>query len=137
MTADYQPSLLSESDLRAADLSWAYNRPVASTMPLAELQSWKQRVRQYQAAVQAAPQAEQGSLFDLATHPSPGSAIDPFTLPLKMLNSGGGNFKNRGCQPFILWWTMTQIYCSMWAKPSSRTSAGRAFTIASDTSSII
>jgi hypothetical protein len=96
MTADYQPSLLSESDLRAADLSWAYNRPVASTMPLAELQSWKQRVRQYQAAVQAAPQAEQGSLFDLATHPSPGSAIDPFTLPSQNAQFWRGHFQESG-----------------------------------------
>jgi len=81
MSPDYQPSLLSDADQRAADLSWAYNRSAGSTMPLAELQTWKQRIAEFQATVRSTPPAAQGSLFQGNTAPSPAEAIDPFTLP--------------------------------------------------------
>jgi len=81
VTSDYQPSLLSDAEQRAADLSWAYNRSKGSAMPLAELQTWKQRVAQFQQQVRSTPAAAQGSLFAGLSEPSPAETIDPFTLP--------------------------------------------------------
>ncbi|TVQ08135.1 MAG: GIY-YIG nuclease family protein [Leptolyngbya sp. DLM2.Bin27] len=95
MAADYQPSLLSDADLRAADLSWAYNRPTGSAMPAAELQGWKQRVAQFQARVRSAPPVEQGSLFGPATS-SPAATIDPFALPPQNAEFWRGQFQESG-----------------------------------------
>jgi hypothetical protein len=95
MTADYQPSLLSEADLRAADASWAYNRSVGSTIPLGELQGWKQRVAAYQAQVIAAPAVEQGTLFEL-TAATPATTIDPFALPPQNAEFWRGRFHESG-----------------------------------------
>ena len=52
-----------------------------SAMPLAELQTWKQRVAQFQQQVRSTPAAAQGSLFAGLSEPSPAETIDPFTLP--------------------------------------------------------
>ncbi|MEO1069583.1 MAG: GIY-YIG nuclease family protein, partial [Cyanobacteria bacterium J06638_6] len=79
MASDYQPSLLSDADLRAADLSWAYNRPAGSTMAVDELQGWKQRVAQYQATVRSGPPVTQGTLFE-PTDASPADTLNPFGL---------------------------------------------------------
>ncbi|WP_026072980.1 hypothetical protein [Nodosilinea nodulosa] len=95
MASDYQPSLLSEADLRAADVSWAYNRPVGSAMAADELQSWKQRVAQYQAAVRSAPPVAQGTLFELAES-SPASTLDPFALPPRNAEFWRGQFQESG-----------------------------------------
>ena len=95
MASDYQPSLLSEADQRAADLSWAYNRPAGSTMAADELQGWKQRVAQYQATVRTAPPAEQGTLFDIAA-PSPADTLDPFTLLPRNAEFWRGQFQESG-----------------------------------------
>ncbi|PZV09255.1 MAG: hypothetical protein DCF32_02710 [Leptolyngbya sp.] len=91
---DYQPSLLSDADLRAADLSWAYNRPAGSAMPAAELQGWKQRVAQFQATVQTAPSV-QGTLFDVVDA-SPAGSIDPFALPPRNAEFWRGQFQESG-----------------------------------------
>lgn len=91
---DYQPSLLSDADLRAADLSWAYNRPAGSAMLANELQGWKQRVAQFQSTVQADP-AVQGTLFD-AVNASPAETIDPFTLPPRNAEFWRGQFQGSG-----------------------------------------
>jgi hypothetical protein len=97
MTSDYQPSLLSEADQRAADLSWAYNRSTGSTMPLAELQTWKQRVAEFQAAVRSTPAVSQGSLFDgIVVDLSPAEAIDPFILPPQNAEFWRGQFQESG-----------------------------------------
>ncbi|NJK35994.1 MAG: GIY-YIG nuclease family protein [Oscillatoriales cyanobacterium SM2_2_1] len=96
MTSEYQPSLLSEADLRAADLSWAYNRSGDSAMPLTELQTWKQRVAQYQATVRLSPPAQQGTLFDLGTEPSPVETLDPFTLSPQNAEFWRGQFQEAG-----------------------------------------
>lgn len=96
MTAEYQPSLLSAADQRAADLSWAYNRSAGSAMPVAELQTWKQRVAQYQATVQSAPQPQQGSLFDLGVAPSPAETLDPFALAPQNAEFWRGQFQESG-----------------------------------------
>ncbi|HSM83524.1 MAG TPA: GIY-YIG nuclease family protein [Nodosilinea sp.] len=95
MASDYQPSLLSEADLRAADLSWAYNRPAGSAMTADELQDWKQRVADYQATVCAGPPATQGTLFALA-ETSPADVIDPFALPPQNAEFWRGQFQESG-----------------------------------------
>jgi hypothetical protein len=94
-SSDYQPSLLSEADLRAADLSWAYNRSAGSAMPAGELQGWKQRVAQYQATVRSGPAIAQQTLFDLA-NPSPANNLDPFTLPPRNAEFWRGQFQESG-----------------------------------------
>lgn len=96
MPPDYQPSLLSESDLRAADASWAYNQMGGGGILLDELQGWKQRVARYQAEVRQAPVEQQGSLFDLPTEVSPAAAIDPFTLPPQNAEFWRGQFQESG-----------------------------------------
>jgi hypothetical protein len=95
MASDYQPSLLSNADLRAADQSWAYNRSAGSAMPTAELQSWKQRVAQYQAGVRSGPAIAQGSLFDL-TEASPADTLDPFALSPQNAEFWRGQFQESG-----------------------------------------
>ncbi|MGB3312766.1 MAG: GIY-YIG nuclease family protein [Nodosilinea sp.] len=95
MASDYQPSLLSETDLRAADLSWAYNRPAGSAILADELQGWKQRVAQFQATVRSGPAIAQGSLFDLA-EASPASTLDPFTLSPQNAEFWRGQFQESG-----------------------------------------
>jgi hypothetical protein len=96
MASDYQPSLLSDSDQRAADLSWAYNRTAGSTIPLAELQTWKQRVAQFQAKIRSTPATAQGSLFDGIAETSPVDTIDPFTLPPQNAEFWRGQFQESG-----------------------------------------
>lgn len=96
MNPDYQPSLLSDTDLRAADASWAYNRSGGSSIPLAELQAWKQRVARYQTEVRQAPVVEQGSLFELSAPMSPATAIDPFTLSPQNAEFWRGQFQESG-----------------------------------------
>lgn len=91
---DYQPSLLSDADLRAADLSWAYNRPAGSAMLADELQGWKQRVAQFQATVKADPSV-QGTLFDVVDA-SPADTIDPFALPPRNAEFWRGQFQESG-----------------------------------------
>ncbi len=78
MTTDYQPSLLSDADLRAADLSSAYGAPVKSSLTEAELQTWKQRVASYQERLRLSGDGDQGTLFEVEE--SPAKAIDPFSL---------------------------------------------------------
>jgi hypothetical protein len=94
MASDYQPSLLSEADLRAADQSWAYNRPAGATMAAAELQSWTQRIAQFQATVRSGPAIAQGSLFDLST--SPADTLNPFALPPQNAEFWRGQFQESG-----------------------------------------
>ncbi|MBD2257165.1 GIY-YIG nuclease family protein [Pseudanabaena sp. FACHB-2040] len=94
--AEYQPSFLPEADLRAADLSWAYNRTPQADIPPAELQDWKRRILDFQQAVQAAPQAEQGSLFSAWEAPNPVDALDPFTLPQRNAEFWRGQFSESG-----------------------------------------
>jgi hypothetical protein len=78
---DYQPSLLSNQDLKAAEVSWAYNRPASqATLTAAELTSWKQRIHQFQQTVVVGTTATQGSLFDQPER-SLAAGLDPFTLP--------------------------------------------------------
>ncbi|MBE9135782.1 GIY-YIG nuclease family protein [Nodosilinea sp. LEGE 07088] len=95
MVSDYQPSLLPDADLRAADLSWAYNRPAGSAMSIDELRGWKQRVAQYQATVSSGPPATQGTLFDLA-EVSPADTLDPFALPPCNAEFWRGQFQESG-----------------------------------------
>jgi hypothetical protein len=95
MAPDYQPSLLSEADQRAADRSWAYNRSAGSAMPVAELQDWKQRVAQFQATVRSGPAIAQGSLFDLADT-SPAGTLDPFALLPQNAEFWRGQFQESG-----------------------------------------
>jgi hypothetical protein len=95
MASEYQPSLLSEADQRAADLSWAYNRPAGGTMAAEELQGWKQRVAQFQTTVRSGPAVAQGSLFDQAAA-SPAATLDPFTLPPQNAEFWRGQFQEAG-----------------------------------------
>ncbi|HIK44924.1 MAG TPA: GIY-YIG nuclease family protein [Leptolyngbyaceae cyanobacterium M65_K2018_010] len=96
MTTDYQPFLLSDQDLRAADVSWAYNRSAGGAIALGELQAWKQRVASYQAKVQAAPQVEQGNLFAAITPPTAADTLDPFSLPPQNAEFWRGQFQESG-----------------------------------------
>jgi hypothetical protein len=79
--ADYQPSLLSAQDLKAAEVSWAYNRAAADNpLTAAELTAWKARILAFQATVPGEGAPAQGTLFgEAATDPT--ATIDPFTLP--------------------------------------------------------
>lgn len=96
MTSDYQPSLLSEADLRAADVSWVYNRPQGTELAIAELQSWKQRIHNWQQAILTTPVVEQASLFELPTDASPADTVDPFTLPQRNAEFWRGQFQESG-----------------------------------------
>ncbi|QQE65091.1 hypothetical protein GFS31_17760 [Leptolyngbya sp. BL0902] len=94
MSAPDQPSLLSQSDLRAADVSWAYNRESGTPMSPAELQQWKQRVADYQRSVQQAPAEKQGCLFEI--DPPMAETIDPFTLLPQNAEFWRGQFQEAG-----------------------------------------
>lgn len=96
MGAEYQPSLLSDADLRAADLSWAYNRPPSGDLSGAELQQWKQRVFVFQQAVQATPVVQQTTLFGELEEPSPANGLDPFTLLPQNAEFWRGQFHESG-----------------------------------------
>ncbi|MGD1861352.1 MAG: GIY-YIG nuclease family protein [Leptolyngbyaceae cyanobacterium] len=77
---DYQPTLLSQQDLKAAEVSWAYNRSAPTALSADELTAWKQRISRFQKTVCQDQSHAQGSLF--APSPPPAAAaIDPFTLP--------------------------------------------------------
>lgn len=80
--AEYQPSLLSQQDLKAAEVSWAYNRAThhSATLTAAEITAWKQRIHDFQQTVQAGGTATQGTLFG-ETPAAPADDINPFTLP--------------------------------------------------------
>ena len=94
--AEYQPSLLSNQDLKAAEVSWAYNQVSESeTLTLNELNAWKQRIFQFQRDQQATVAPTQGSLF--GTLPSsPARVIDPFTLPQRNAEFWRGQFSDVG-----------------------------------------
>jgi hypothetical protein len=96
MASDYQPSLLSNADLRAADASWVYNRSAGSGISLGELEGWKQRVASYQADVRMAPQVQQGTLFEADCAPALADTLDPFTLPLQNAEFWRGQFQESG-----------------------------------------
>ena len=49
------------------------------------LQSWKQRIFEYQQS-ESAPQPQQGTLFELAPNPCNAGSIDPFVLELNNLS---------------------------------------------------
>ncbi|MBE7381289.1 MAG: GIY-YIG nuclease family protein [Leptolyngbya sp. SIO1E4] len=94
--ADYQPSLLSDQDLKAAEVSWAYNRtPVAGTLTANELIAWKQRIFQFQQRVLTDAAPAQGTLFDSSSR-SPADEIDPFTLPQRNAEFWRGQFSDAG-----------------------------------------
>lgn len=94
MATPDQPSLLSQADLRAADVSWAYNQGAGRPLSPAELQQWKQRVAQYQREVQQAPAAAQGCLFEVT--PPLAETIDPFTLAPQNAEFWRGQFQESG-----------------------------------------
>ncbi|MEB3314358.1 MAG: GIY-YIG nuclease family protein [Cyanobacteriota bacterium] len=81
MTQDYQPSLLSDADRRAADLSSVYNHRAQTALSLAELEGWKRRVADYQQRLRSGLGESQGRLFDEVDRLSLVDSIDPFTLP--------------------------------------------------------
>ncbi len=92
---EYQPSLLSHQDLKAAEVSWAYNQaPATETLSVNELNMWKQRIFQFQQDLQHNPPT-QGSLFDMPVG-SPADAIDPFTLPQRNAEFWRGQFSDVG-----------------------------------------
>lgn len=94
MTFSDQPSLLSQADLRAADVSWAYNQGASTPLSALELQQWKQRVAQYQRQVQQDPALEQGCLFEV--DPPLAETIDPFALPPQNAEFWRGQFQEAG-----------------------------------------
>ncbi|MEL6383177.1 MAG: GIY-YIG nuclease family protein [Cyanobacteria bacterium J06626_18] len=94
--AEYQPSLLSHQDLKAAEVSWAYNQSSpTSTLTAHELDTWKQRILQFQQDVQVNSAPTQGSLFGPSAD-SPADAIDPFTLPQRNAEFWRGQFSDTG-----------------------------------------
>jgi hypothetical protein len=79
--SDYQPSLLSNQDLKAAEVSWAYNRSARhGELTEPELTTWKQRIHTFQQTVKTGDSTTQGSLFEVV-ETTPADDIDPFTLP--------------------------------------------------------
>ena len=94
--ADYQPSLLSNQDLKAAEVSWAYNQTSAvGELTASELHHWKQRILQFQQNIQTQTAPTQGSLFGSATS-STADMIDPFTLPQRNAEFWRGQFSDTG-----------------------------------------
>ncbi|MEM9007004.1 MAG: GIY-YIG nuclease family protein [Cyanobacteria bacterium P01_F01_bin.86] len=94
--ADYQPSLLSNQDLKAAEVSWAYNQTAATeTLTGSELSAWKERIFQFQQTVQTTAAPAQGSLFGSEVT-SPAEDIDPFTLPQRNAEFWRGQFSDMG-----------------------------------------
>ena len=78
--AEYQPSLLSSQDCKAADVSWAYNRSTTSeSLTAAALTAWKAKIRRFQETV-TDTLPNQGNLFGSETV-SAVRAIAPFDLP--------------------------------------------------------
>jgi hypothetical protein len=96
--AEYQPSLLSQQDWRAAEVSWAYNQGLERELSLneADLQDWKQRVHAFQNKVTAAPVNCQGSLFDVGDSSSPTDLVDPFNLAPRNAEFWRGQFHEAG-----------------------------------------
>ncbi|NER79392.1 MAG: GIY-YIG nuclease family protein [Leptolyngbya sp. SIO1D8] len=94
--ADYQPSLLSNQDFKAAEISWAYNRPSGDNLLTAiELEAWKQRIFQFQQTVLQHAAPTQGNLFDISS-PSPAANIEPFKLPQRNAEFWRGQFSDTG-----------------------------------------
>lgn len=94
--ADYQPSLLSDQDWQAAEVSWAYNRvPTAAALTAKDLTTWKQRIWQFQQQNGPGTGVAQGCLFDLAPGP-PVEQLDPFTLPQRNAEFWRGQFEDTG-----------------------------------------
>ncbi len=83
MPKDSQSFLLSDSAMRAASYSTYQNFQSPLTLCASELQSWKQRLVNFQTQLQAAPQPTQGSLFstaDVEPTDQPLNSIKPFEL---------------------------------------------------------
>lgn len=96
MTSDHQPSLLSDADWRAADLSTVYNRSTGAAIPLPELSAWKQRLSQFQQQVRVTPTVEQGCLFEQPASSSVAASLDPFSLPQQNAAFWRGQFQESG-----------------------------------------
>lgn len=92
---EYQPSLLSNEDRKAAEVSWAYQQvSPTESLTIKELQAWKQRIFKFQQQVPAAV-ATQGTLFELSP-PSPADALDPYMLPQRNAEFWRGQFSDTG-----------------------------------------
>jgi hypothetical protein len=91
VSIEYQPSLLSNADLRAAEVFWAYQQvPQATLCSADELTAWKQRIHTFQHELPQEAETAQGSLFACAvleeTPKTPAELaleITPFDLPLR------------------------------------------------------
>lgn len=95
LVTEYQPSLLSNEDRKAAEVSWAYQQvSPTESLTIKELQAWKQRIFKFQQQVPAAV-ATQGTLFELSP-PSPADALDPYTLPQRNAEFWRGQFSDTG-----------------------------------------
>ncbi|MDB9526824.1 GIY-YIG nuclease family protein [Oscillatoria sp. CS-180] len=94
--SDYQPSLLSNQDLKAAEVSWAYNRPDEHPgLTASELTTWKRTIFHFQQTICQTPAAAQGSLF-IADQASPVEHIDPFSLPQRNAEFWRDRFEDTG-----------------------------------------
>lgn len=91
MPKDTQSFLLSDAAMRAASYSTYENFQPQLSLGPTELQTWKQRIINFQTQLQTTHPVQQGSLFDLAapsakssaeppTQPNPALTIDPFNL---------------------------------------------------------
>jgi len=93
---EYQPSLLSDQDLKAAEVSWAYNRPAATgQLTTSELTTWKRRIHHFQQSVERDAAPAQGSLFETGPR-SPVDELDPFSLPQRNAEFWRGQFTDTG-----------------------------------------
>ncbi|KPQ35469.1 MAG: hypothetical protein HLUCCA11_10930 [Phormidesmis priestleyi Ana] len=82
MSKDTQSFLLSDSAMRAASYSTYENFQPQLSLGPTELQTWKHRILNFQSQIQAAPPAQQGSLFEpvAPVEASPADTLDPFSL---------------------------------------------------------
>ncbi len=76
-----QPSLFSDDQLRQIRTSRFRSREPVAQISAYALQSWKQRVKNFQSQIQLSEPTQQGFLFDLVPAHADPDSIDPFTLP--------------------------------------------------------
>ena len=91
-----QPSLFSDDQLRQIRASRFRSREPVAQMSAYALNSWKQRVHNFQSQIQLSTPVQQGSLFDLTPSHADPDSVDPFKLPQQNTEFWKGIFDDVG-----------------------------------------